>query len=282
MSLDLALLTSLSNILDVDEKRKEMGFKWSILTCTVGPRKAPQRTFPKVVKGSDRCNRSQDGAFLEFNIFDSEIQEFGIEKVSAPDIAKVLLEYNVDCAVLNSCKSGFTDAGVRASLSGSFLENGLARVLAMSYNIPDSMSEIFYHHFYHDVLVSGQGFTHAASSARHKLRTNPKRWSYTHGKFVPIRDWFVPVVYSDEHSWSFQNNQDLESCEAVSMPSLSLSVTIIAAGVLAAAIYIERVGISWLFQILSTFLCQQSNGIAFYVKLFCFTASSCAPSFWRI
>lgn len=121
--------------------------------------------------------------------------------VAASDIAKLLLDHKIRCAVLSSCKTAVADAGIEANLSWSFLQEGMASVLAISYNIPDTMSKIFFPSFYHEIFVNNREFADAAAIAREKLCKSPGRWSYVQKKSIKLKDWFIPKVYSNGEPW---------------------------------------------------------------------------------
>jgi CHAT domain len=161
-------------------------------------------------------NRRYDGAkaFLMFNNDEPTkpfAQDDDVTPVDATDIAALLLDYDIDCAVLSACKSAKADAKVGANLSWSFLDAGMSSVLAMSYNMPDSMSKIFCGRFYYELFIGREEFASAATKARYELRKNPLRWSYNAKDWVPLQDWFIPVVYSDGKPWKIHSREGMQS-----------------------------------------------------------------------
>ena len=141
------------------------------------------------------------GAHLIFNQYATNGHQLVEGKVAASDIAKLLLDNGIRCAVLSSCKTAVADTGVQANLSWSFLQKGMASVLAFSYNIPDTMSKIFFPCFYHEFFVNHREFADAAAIAREKLCRSPDRWSYVQKDFIKLQDWFIPKVYSNGEPW---------------------------------------------------------------------------------
>lgn len=87
------------------------------------------------------------------------------DKVAVSRVAKLLLDCGICCAVLSSCKTAVADAGIEANLSWSFLKEGMASVLAISYSIPDTMSKILFPCFYHEIFVNHREFADAAAIA---------------------------------------------------------------------------------------------------------------------
>ena len=141
------------------------------------------------------------GAYLIFNQYAENGHHLVEHKVAASRIAKLLLDYDIRCAVLSSCKTAVADAGVEANLSWSFLQESMASVLAFSYAFPDTMSKIFFPCFYHELLVNHREFADAAAIARKKLCKFPDRWSYVQKEFIKLQDWFIPKVYSNGEPW---------------------------------------------------------------------------------
>ena len=140
------------------------------------------------------------GAHLIFNQY-AEYGHLVEHKVAASCIAKLLLHYDIRCAVLSGCRTAVADAGVEANLSWCFLQESMASVLAFSYGSPDTMSGIFFPCFYHELLVNHREFADAAAIARKKLYRSPNRWSYVSKEFRELQDWFVPKVYSNGQPW---------------------------------------------------------------------------------
>lgn len=169
------------------------------------------------------------GAYLIFNQY-AENGHLVEHKVAASCIAKLLLDYNIRCAVLSGCKTAVADAGIEANLSWRFLQESMASVLAFSYAVPDTMSKIFFPCFYHELLVNHREFADAAAIARKKLCKNPDRWSYVQTEFIKLQDWFIPKVYSNGEPWYIGKKPNIGFVFRNSMGTLmpqSLSVIIL-------------------------------------------------------
>lgn len=178
---------------------------------------SPQRYCARLLMSSNRAGSQK--AFLEFNEYDSSGHKLGSKPFSPDEIAKRLHRHGIDCAVLSSCKTAVADSGVEANLSWSFLNQGVASVVAMSYNIPDSMSEIFFRRFYQEILVGGREMADAVAIARKELRQNRGRWSYEHQTRIDVQDWFVPKYYSDGSRFYIDGNRKLFPDFRVWVPS---------------------------------------------------------------
>jgi CHAT domain len=125
----------------------------------------------------------------------------------ARDIAELLRVHAIGCAILGACKSAQADADVHANLSWALIRHGRAsNVLAMSFNMPDSMSEKFFKSFYVHFLLNGREFAEAASMARLQLFTDRNRRHYNLKRDFLLQDWFVPVVYSNGTRLSLRAN----------------------------------------------------------------------------
>ena len=112
--------------------------------------------------------------------------------------------------ILNACMSAVADANPSANLSSVFLSNGILAVLAMSYNMHDSMSKVFFSKFYSEFFVHQAPISIAASKARKALSEKRERWNYVKGEEVSLQDWFVPVVYiSSEEPYRFSSYSPL-------------------------------------------------------------------------
>ena len=141
--------------------------------------------------------RPSGEAVLEFNEYGAN-RKLKSEKCEAHHITELLAAHNIGCAILGACKSAQADADVHANLSWTLIKSGRAsHVLAMSFNMPDSMSEKFFKSFYLHFLLNGREFGEAASIARLHLFTNRDRRHHNLKRDFPIQDWFVPVVYSN-------------------------------------------------------------------------------------
>lgn len=106
--------------------------------------------------------------------------------------------------------SAVADADPSANLSSVFLSNGILAVLAMSYNMHDSMSKVFFSKFYSEFFVHQAPISIAASKARKALSEKRERWNYVKKEPVSLQDWFVPVVYtSSEEPYRLSSHSPL-------------------------------------------------------------------------
>jgi hypothetical protein len=137
-------------------------------------------------------NRLEYQAFLRFS--HEDLKTRALEDIRAEDVAKVLHEYDVPCAVLNACKSACPEAGDSGNLSRLFAESNSLKILAMSFNIAGTAIELLVERFYKRFFADLDSFSDAASRARTHLREVPDRTQ--DAPALQIKDWFVPVTYA--------------------------------------------------------------------------------------
>ncbi|ETN44505.1 uncharacterized protein HMPREF1541_10175 [Cyphellophora europaea CBS 101466] len=130
-------------------------------------------------------------AFLEFAAANRPGQ---LSAVSAQNVARVLIEANIQAVCLNACESGRANAGQDANLAKILVAKGVQNVLAMSYKLLASGAEILLQSFYKHLLVHGEPFDVAASYCRASMRHHTAR-NARFGHEVLIYDWVVPVIY---------------------------------------------------------------------------------------
>lgn len=109
-------------------------------------------------------------------------------------IAKVLKQYRVPYAVLNSCESAAASAGDNANIAKLLLESGLRGVIGMSFKIASSSVAIFLRQFYRELLTQGKSFATSAAAGRQALRSYPTRPA-RFGLERVLNDSFVVVAY---------------------------------------------------------------------------------------
>ena len=127
-----------------------------------------------------------------------------VQLVDGPTLGNLLVDAGVPLLVLNACRSALADpqpvgeAGaadphqeVRAygSLAQEVMDNGVAGVLAMRYNIYVPTAARFIAGLY-DGLLQGRSFGAAVRAARQGLAAAPLT-----GTGVTVQDWLVPVAY---------------------------------------------------------------------------------------
>lgn len=178
-------------------------------------------------------------AFLEFNGYKDEGITLNTEPVYAKNIAQLLRDHDINCVILNACMSAVADADPSANLSSVFLRNGISAVLAMSYNMHDSISKRFYSKFYSEFFVHQAPISIAASKARKALFDDRTRWNYVKKEEVLMQDWFVPVVYtSSEEPYRCSNHRPFFSRTLFTIHGLELFLP----PIMSAAIYLLMFG----------------------------------------
>ncbi|KAF2842361.1 hypothetical protein M501DRAFT_988587 [Patellaria atrata CBS 101060] len=117
---------------------------------------------------------------------------------SATKVGKILKRHSVPLVVLNACESARANCGDDANIAKIFEQEGVQKVLAMSFKISSSAANLFLSKFYNEFLITGTSFSRAAAEARSFLRTFSIRQA-RFGLELPLKDWFVPVIYGSDH-----------------------------------------------------------------------------------
>lgn len=142
----------------------------------------------------DREGKNGSLASATLRFADDKGGKLFTKRIDAGDVARLLKVHKIPCAVLSSCESARADVGDEANLCRIFLKNGVTNVLAMSYQVSDSMCEAFYKEFYRRFFLHRMKFSDAASHARQLIEDQRERRSSRSRKFQ-IQDYFVPVTY---------------------------------------------------------------------------------------
>ncbi|GLW90425.1 CHAT domain-containing tetratricopeptide repeat protein [Actinokineospora globicatena] len=117
----------------------------------------------------------------------------GAERVRAAQLAQVLADARVPVVVLNACQSGAVGSAVEAAVATRLVAGGTAAVVAMAYAVYATAATVFMTGFYR-VLFTGGSVTEAVVAGRARMARDPDRPSPA-GR-LPLRDWFVPVLYA--------------------------------------------------------------------------------------
>ncbi|KAH7251104.1 hypothetical protein BKA59DRAFT_553675 [Fusarium tricinctum] len=140
------------------------------------------------------------------------------EPKAGVQIAKVLKEYHIPFAVLNSCESASATAGDNANIAKLFLQAGLRGVIGMSFKISSSSVAIFLDQFYNQLLCQGKSFAASAAAGRDALRQNPMRPA-RYGLDRHLSDSFVIVTYEEgDMSSSFSGDSDVPQDDGRPLP----------------------------------------------------------------
>ncbi|KAK3635326.1 hypothetical protein LTR22_019254 [Elasticomyces elasticus] len=139
-----------------------------------------------------RPGEASKTAFLRFA---SSTKPGELASITAREVARTLLLYDVHVAILNSCQSGRANAGDEANLAKTFVAEGIRTVLAMSFKLLEMAASLLLQSFYRWLVVQQETVVEAAQKARAMLRKANKRIA-RFGREVELHDWIVPVVYS--------------------------------------------------------------------------------------
>ena len=153
--------------------------------------------------GARLAPRGRSGAH-GYLLFENAQPAGNVQLVDGPTLGNLLVDAGVPVLILNACRSALADpapesvaevadphAEVRAygSLAQEVMDNGVAGVLAMRYNIYVPAAARFIADLY-DRLLQGRSFGAAVRAARQSLQASP-----ADAGGVQVQDWMVPVAY---------------------------------------------------------------------------------------
>jgi hypothetical protein len=113
-------------------------------------------------------------------------------------VAKVLVDYGVNVAIMNACRSsvpsGIAQSDAESSVAQVLIASSMVTVLGMSYNISEGGAQEFVLQFYQQLLVHNRSLAESASGARAFMSKNRRR-NARFGLVVEVDDWIVPSLY---------------------------------------------------------------------------------------
>ena len=118
--------------------------------------------------------------------------------VSATELAAELQQYGVPLFYLDACKSAQSAKDPQESVAAKLLEEGVGSVIAMSHTVLVETSRRFVEAFY-QALAEGQRVGDAMLAGQLALYGDPYRLKIRGAGELTLQDWFVPVLYQEEH-----------------------------------------------------------------------------------
>jgi tetratricopeptide (TPR) repeat protein len=118
--------------------------------------------------------------------------------VSADEFAGIMKDYGIPLVFLDACQSAMTDESPNASVAGRLLEEGVASVVAMGYSVLVETSKRFVKAFYTE-LSKGSRVGSAMLAGQKALQADSYRGKIMGAGKLNLQDWFVPVLYQEEH-----------------------------------------------------------------------------------
>ena len=118
--------------------------------------------------------------------------------VDAREMASVVREHRIPLVFLEACQSAQAETDPTASVAAKLLEEGVTSVVAMSHSVLVETARRFVQAFY-AALAEGARVGQAMLAGQQALYGDPYRGKIMGAGDLHLRDWFVPVLYQEEH-----------------------------------------------------------------------------------
>lgn len=115
--------------------------------------------------------------------------------VPVKQIAKKLQECRISKVALSACLSSYAQSQVFLNMCHTFLSHDVAHVSAMSFQILESTTQVYYSAFYESLILQGEAFHVAAAKGREALRANNKQYGHA---VLPTNYHRFPRSFSNE------------------------------------------------------------------------------------
>src|SRR5712691_10402605 len=127
-----------------------------------------------------------------------KLHERGMAFVDAREMAAVVREHRIPLVFLEACQSAQAETDPTASVAAKLLEEGVTSVVAMSHSVLVETARRFVQAFY-AALAGGARVGQAMLAGQQALYSDPYRGKIMGAGDLHLRDWFVPVLYQEEH-----------------------------------------------------------------------------------
>src|SRR5262245_11886584 len=127
-----------------------------------------------------------------------KLREREMAFVDAREMASVVRQYRIPLVFLEACQSAQAETDPTASVAARLLEEGVTSVVAMSHSVLVETSCGFVQAFY-AALAEGARIGQAMLAGQQALYGDPYRGKIMGAGDLHLRDWFVPVLYQEEH-----------------------------------------------------------------------------------
>lgn len=118
--------------------------------------------------------------------------------VHATALAAELQQYSVPLIYLEACQTAMATEDPKASVAAKLLEEGVGSVVAMSHTVLVDTARRFVEPFYQS-LAEGKRVGDAMLAGQAALHGDAYRFKIMGAGDLALQDWFVPVLYQDEH-----------------------------------------------------------------------------------
>jgi hypothetical protein len=127
-----------------------------------------------------------------------KLHEREMTLVTAGEMADVVRQHRIPLVFLEACQSAPAKADPTASMAARLLEEGVTSVVAMSHSVLVETARRFVQAFY-TALAEGTRVGQAMLAGQQALYGDPERGKIMGAGNLSLRDWFVPVLYQEEH-----------------------------------------------------------------------------------
>ena len=122
----------------------------------------------------------------------------GTQLIDADKLAAPLRDHRIPLVFLEACQSAQADADPTASVAARLLTEGVTSVVAMSHSVLVETARRFVTAFYRE-LAAGARVGKAMLAGQQALHADDFRLRIAGAGELRLQDWFVPVLYQEEH-----------------------------------------------------------------------------------
>lgn len=127
-----------------------------------------------------------------------KVQDRAMELIHAEDLAATIRDYRIPLVFLEACQTAQVEDDPTASVAARLLQEGVASVVAMSHSVLVETARRFVQAFYAE-LAQGARVGKAMLTGQQALYGDTYRLKIMGAGELRLQDWFVPVLYQEEH-----------------------------------------------------------------------------------
>jgi tetratricopeptide (TPR) repeat protein len=125
-------------------------------------------------------------------------EERALDFVDAVKLAGLVRKHRIPLVFLDACQTSMAEVDPAASVAARLLEEGVTSVVGMSHSVLVETSRRFVEAFYRE-LAGGARVGQAMLAGQRALFSNTGRGKIPGAGELRLQDWFVPVLYQEEH-----------------------------------------------------------------------------------
>ncbi len=126
------------------------------------------------------------------------LNERGTQLIDAETLAGPLRDHRIPLVFLEACQSAQAESDPTASVAARLLTEGVTSVVAMSHSVLVETARRFVTAFYRE-LAAGARVGRAMLVGQQTLHADDFRLRIAGAGELRLQDWFVPVLYQEEH-----------------------------------------------------------------------------------